>query len=178
VFCPTTPGKAAMNADLGNYAANSGEAPFSVDPIAPVTAFFGLFRGLGLIPLLVLWFAPLAAAVRLASRRRDRASGDAKALAVITMLLSATAVAQFVVSAFGDGIDTAKHLNLSIYATALAIVTSIGCAVLVRTGRSGDGISIGGESSGETGSETDAAADAQSDLLVPRPASDTVAQDA
>lgn len=132
VFCPSTPGKAALNQDLGNYAADSGKAPYSTDPIAPVTAVFQLFQGLGLIPLLILWLAPLAVVVRLATRSRRRATGDAKAMAVLTMLLGTTAIAQFIATAFGDGIDGAKHLNLSVYASAVAVVTAVGCAVLTR----------------------------------------------
>lgn len=124
VFCPADPSHAAMNADLGNFSAASGKAPYAVDPIAPVTVLLGLFAGWGLIPLLVLWLAPLAVAGRLALRRARRSTGDGLALAWTTVVLSSVAVAQFLTSALGDGIDTTKHLNLSIYATALAIATA------------------------------------------------------
>jgi alpha-1,2-mannosyltransferase len=139
-WCPKDHSYTALRSNLGNYAADSGKAPNSVDPIAPVTAAFSLLKGLGLIPLLVLWFAPLTASAWLLIRRARQVTGDGRALAVATALLSVIAVSQFVISAFGDGIDTAKHLNLSVYTTALAVLLGAG-AVLAgrRTGTAADG---------------------------------------
>jgi alpha-1,2-mannosyltransferase len=135
-WCPGDHGYSALRANLGNYAADSGRAPHSVDPIAPVTAALGLLRGLGLVPLLVLWLGPAAVALRLLTRRTRRASGDVRALAAATGLLSVIATSQFAVSAFGDGIDTAKHLNLSIFSTTLAVLLAAAAALAGRgTGR-------------------------------------------
>jgi hypothetical protein len=83
---------------------------------APVTAALGLLRGAGMGTLLLLWLLPAAAVTATRRRRALRGAG-----AVLGVLL-AVAVTQFGASAFADGIDTAKHLDLAVFATALAWV--------------------------------------------------------
>ena len=114
---------------LANYPAPHGAN--AVDKrFTPVTSFLGLFRGLGLIPLLLLWAIPIWVAVRRLARRRDRVTGERKAFAWMTLLLSAIALLQFGAGAYFDGIDTSKHLNLSIFASVLAVVTAVATARL------------------------------------------------
>nr|WP_329956231.1 polyprenol monophosphomannose synthase [Catenulispora pinistramenti] len=105
--------------------------PNTVDKrFTPVTSILGLFRGLGLIPLLLLWIIPIWVAIRRLARRRDRAAGERKAFAWMTLMLSAIALMQFGAAAYFDGIDTSKHLNLSIFASVLAVVTAVATARL------------------------------------------------
>ncbi|MEY9925991.1 GT2 family glycosyltransferase [Catenulispora sp. GP43] len=115
---------------LGNYAnyPNGGD---TVDKrFTPVTSVLGLFRGMGLIPLLLLWAIPIWVAVRRLARKRDRVTGERKAFAWMTLFLSVVALLQFGAGAYFDGIDTAKHLNLSIFASVLAVVTAVATARL------------------------------------------------
>ena len=83
---------------------------------APVTGALGLLRGAGMGTLLLLWLLPAAAVTATRRRRVLRGSG------ALQGLLLAVAVTQFGTSAFADGIDTAKHLDLAVLATALAWV--------------------------------------------------------
>jgi hypothetical protein len=83
---------------------------------APVTDALGLLRGFGMGTLLLLWLIPAAAVTAVRRRRALRGVG-----ALLGLLLT-IAVAQFGASAFADGIDTAKHLDLAVLATALAWV--------------------------------------------------------
>ncbi|WP_194927863.1 glycan biosynthesis hexose transferase WsfD [Catenulispora pinisilvae] len=83
---------------------------------SPVTDALGLLRGSGLATLLLLWLLPAAAVT--ATRRRRALRGVGAVLA----LLLVVALTQFGESAFADGIDTAKHLDLAVLATALAWV--------------------------------------------------------
>lgn len=83
---------------------------------APVTDALGLLRGAGMGTLVLLWLLPAAA---VAAVRRRRAL---RGVAALQGLLLAVAVSQFGASAFADGIDTAKHLDLAVLATALAWV--------------------------------------------------------
>nr|WP_323746087.1 polyprenol monophosphomannose synthase [Catenulispora pinisilvae] len=121
---------AAQANPLSNYA-NYPNHPNTVDKrFTPVTSILGLFRGLGLIPLLLLWIIPIWVAIRRLARRRDRATGERKAFAWMTLMLSAIALMQFGAAAYFDGIDTSKHLNLSIFASVLAVVTAVATARL------------------------------------------------
>ncbi|WP_344659087.1 hypothetical protein, partial [Catenulispora subtropica] len=125
---------------LGNYAQVDQKAvqagkiqnnPNQVDKrFTPVTSTLGLFRDTGLIPLLLLWLLPAAVAVRLLARRRERAAGERKALAWTTLFLTSVAILQFGAGAYFDGIDTSKHLNLSIFASVVAVVTAVATARL------------------------------------------------
>ncbi|NUR26039.1 MAG: hypothetical protein HOV83_09365, partial [Catenulispora sp.] len=122
---------------LGNYpqpiknGKPVNEHPNVVDKrFTPVTSTLGLFRDAGLIPLLFLWFLPAAVAIRLLARRRRRAAGERKALAWMTLFLTSVALLQFGAAAFFDGIDTSKHLNLSIFASVVAVVTAAATARL------------------------------------------------
>jgi len=110
---------------LGNYADYPNTANAVDKRFTPVTSILGLFRGFGLIPLLVLWFAPVWIAVRRLFRRGDRATGERRSFAWMTLLLSCIALMQFGAAAYFDGIDTAKHLNLSIFASVLAVVMAV-----------------------------------------------------
>jgi hypothetical protein len=83
---------------------------------APVTGALGLLRGAGMGTLLLLWLLPAAAVTATRRRRVLRGSG------ALQGLLPAVAVTQFAATAFADGIDTAKHLDLAVLATALAWV--------------------------------------------------------
>lgn len=83
---------------------------------APVTEALGLLSGAGMGTLLLLWLLPAAAVTATRRRRVLRGSG------ALQGLLLAVAVTQFGASAFADGIDTAKHLDLAVLATALAWV--------------------------------------------------------
>ena len=83
---------------------------------APVTGALGLLRGAGMGTLLLLWLLPAAAVTATRRRRALRGVGPLQGL------LLAVAVTQFGASAFADGIDTAKHLDLAVLATALAWV--------------------------------------------------------
>ncbi|MBS2540135.1 hypothetical protein KGQ20_46100 [Catenulispora sp. NF23] len=83
---------------------------------SPVTDALGLLRGSGLATLLLLWLLPAAAIT--ATRRRRALRG----VGALLGLLLIVALAQFGESAFADGIDTAKHLDLAVLATALAWV--------------------------------------------------------
>ncbi|GAA1977300.1 hypothetical protein [Catenulispora subtropica] len=83
---------------------------------APVTEALGLLRGGGMATLVLLWLLP-AGAVALCRRRRAL-----RGVGAVVGLLLAVAVTQFGASAFADGIDTAKHLDLAVFATALAWV--------------------------------------------------------
>lgn len=83
---------------------------------APVTKALGLLRGAGMGTLLLVWLLPAAVVTATRRRRVLRGSG------ALQGLLLAVAVTQFGASAFADGIDTAKHLDLAVLATALAWV--------------------------------------------------------
>lgn len=96
---------------------------------APVTEALGLLRGAGMGTLLVLWLLPAAAVATTRRRRVLRGSG------ALQGLLLAVAVSQFGASAFADGIDTAKHLDLAVLATALAWVFAAVEVVAVLTQR-------------------------------------------
>nr|WP_228563205.1 polyprenol monophosphomannose synthase [Catenulispora rubra] len=114
---------------LGNY--DSGHSVNAVDKrFTPVTSTLRLFSHAGLIPLLLLWLLPAAVVIRLLARRRDRASGERKTFAWMTLFLSSVGLLQFGVAAYGDGIDTSKHMNLSIFASVLAVVTAVATARL------------------------------------------------
>ncbi|ACU76999.1 Dolichyl-phosphate beta-D-mannosyltransferase [Catenulispora acidiphila DSM 44928] len=120
--------KAQVN-PLGNYAIPKGKN--TVDKrFTPVTSVLDTFKGMGLIPLLLLWGIPIWIAVRLLARRKVRAAGERKALAWTTLFLSSVALLQFGAGAYFDGIDTSKHLNLSIFASVLAVVTAVATARL------------------------------------------------
>ena len=109
---------------LGNYGREHGAPAGALDHrITPVSGTLPLLRGTGFLPLVALWLAPAAAAVA-TLRRRGRGE------AVATLFLLCVALVQFGVSAFGDGIDTSKHLNLAVFATAVAWVTG-GAALLL-----------------------------------------------
>jgi dolichol-phosphate mannosyltransferase len=86
---------------------------------APVTNALGLLRGAGFLTLLMLWLLPAVSVTATRRQRALRGSGTAVGL------LLAVAVAQFGASAFADGIDTAKHLDLAVFATALAWVFAV-----------------------------------------------------
>ncbi|MFL6116556.1 MAG: hypothetical protein ACJ786_35140 [Catenulispora sp.] len=106
---------------------------------APVTEALGLLRGGGLGTLLALWLLPAGAVV--ASRRRRALRG----VGAVVGLLLAVAVTQFGASAFADGIDTAKHLDLAVFATALAWVfaaVELLAAFARRRGRKAAGAEI------------------------------------
>jgi dolichol-phosphate mannosyltransferase len=113
---------------LSNYADYPNDKNALDHRFTPVTSILGFFRGWGLIPLLVLWLAPIWIAIRRLARRRDRATGERKAFAWMTLFLSSVALLQFGAAAYFDGIDTAKHLNLSIFASVLAVVTAVATA--------------------------------------------------
>lgn len=102
---------------LGNYT-RIGHTPRGLldKRWVPVTDAVGLLRGGGLATLLVLWLLPGLGVFATRRRRAMRGAGT-----LVTLLVT-VAVAQFVASAFADGIDTAKHLNLAVFATALAWV--------------------------------------------------------
>jgi dolichol-phosphate mannosyltransferase len=120
---------AKQDIPLGNYGTSHG--PNSVDKrFTPVTSTLGLFRGAGLIPLLLLWFIPVGIVVRLLARRRNRATGERKAFAWMTLFLSSVALLQFAAATYFDGIDTSKHLNLSIFASVVAVLTAVATARL------------------------------------------------
>jgi dolichol-phosphate mannosyltransferase len=129
-LCGGTHGKQAN--PLGNYADYPNDTNAVDKRFTPVTTILGLFDGFGLIPLLVLWLVPVWMAVRRLSRRLSKevglATGERKAFAWMTLFLSSVAMLQFGVAGFGDGIDTAKHLNLSIFASVLAVVTAVATA--------------------------------------------------
>src|SRR5262249_28069850 len=117
---------------LGNYA-NYPNNPNSVDKrFTPVTTILGLFRGFGLIPLLILWLVPVWMAVKRPARpwseRVGRATGERRTFAWLTLFLSSVAILQFGAAGYFDGIDTAKHLNLSIFASVLAVVMAVAMA--------------------------------------------------
>jgi hypothetical protein len=86
---------------------------------APVTNALGLLRGAGFLTLLLLWLFPAVTVT--ATRRRHALRGSGAAVG----LLLAVAVTQFGASAFADGIDTAKHLDLAVFSTALAWVFAV-----------------------------------------------------
>ncbi|GAA2013023.1 hypothetical protein GCM10009839_04540 [Catenulispora yoronensis] len=118
---------------LANYDRYGSRAarPNLVDKrFTPVTSTLGLFRNTGLIPLVLLWLLPAAVAARLLARRRDRAAGERKALAWTTLFLTSVALLQFCAAAYFDGIDTSKHMNLSIFASVVAVVTAVAAARL------------------------------------------------
>ena len=98
---------------------------------APVTDALGPLRGAGMGTLLALWLLPAAAVVATRRRRALRGAG-----ALLGLLLT-VAVTQFGASAFADGIDAAKHLDLAVLATALAWVFAAveAVAALTRRGR-------------------------------------------
>ena len=98
---------------------------------APVTNALGLLRGAGFGTLLLLWLLPAAALVATRRRRVLRGAG------ALLGLLLAVAVTQFGASAFGDGIDTAKHLDLAVLATALAWVFAAVEVLAALTSRRG-----------------------------------------
>src|SRR6185437_4867380 len=91
----------------------------------PVTSILGIFDGLGLIPLLILWFVPVWIAIRRLARRVNRATSERRTFAWLTLFLSAVGLLQFGAAAYFDGIDTSKHLNLSIFASVLAVVMAV-----------------------------------------------------
>ncbi|GAA2056329.1 hypothetical protein GCM10009839_76790 [Catenulispora yoronensis] len=95
----------------------------------PVTDAVESLRGSGLGTLVVLWAVPVGAVVGTRRRRGMRGVG-----AVVGVVVT-VAVAQFVASAFADGIDTAKHLNLAVFATALGWVFAAVELVVVAFGR-------------------------------------------
>jgi GT2 family glycosyltransferase len=110
---------------LGNYADYPNDANAIDKRFTPVTSILGVFDGLGLIPLLVLWFVPIWIAIRRLARRVDRATGERKAFAWLTLFLSTVGLLQFGAAGYFDGIDTSKHLNLSIFASVLAVVMAV-----------------------------------------------------
>jgi dolichol-phosphate mannosyltransferase len=151
---------------LANYAPDSGHGPGSVDKrFTPVTSTLGLLRNTGLIPLLLLWLVPAAAAARLLARRRKRAAGERRALAWTTLFLTSVAVLQFAVAAFGDGIDTSKHMNLSIFATVLAVVLAVATAARRSPAAESAGGTVGAAPSEPAGT-TVPAGDAENDEAV------------
>jgi hypothetical protein len=110
--------KVMLTPHLANYTRSNAHTPRGMldRRWVPVTEALGLLRGGGIGTLLALWLLPGAAVVGTRRRRALRGVG-----AVVGLLL-AVAVTQFGASAFADGIDTAKHLNLAVFATALAWV--------------------------------------------------------
>ncbi|MBW8806993.1 MAG: hypothetical protein JF587_24540, partial [Catenulisporales bacterium] len=131
------------------------ENPNVVDKrFTPVTSILGLFRGTGLIPLLLLWSIPAAIAVRLLARRRVRAAGERKAFAWMTLFLTSVALLQFGMAAYFDGIDTSKHLNVSIFASVVAVVTAVATTRL-RPEAAGPGTSVSAEDLPHQASKTE-----------------------
>lgn len=119
-----------VEAPLGNYT-RIGNTPRALQDHrwSPVTDALGLLRGAGAGTLLLLWLLPAAAVA--ATRRRRALRGVAMAVGV----LLAVAVTQFGASALADGIDTAKHLDLAVFATALAWVFAAGELLTAFTDR-------------------------------------------
>lgn len=119
-----------VEAPLGNYT-RIGDTPRAAQDHrwAPVTDALGLLRGAGIWTLLLLWLLPAAAVT--ATRRRRALRG----VGTLTGVLLAVAATQFGASALADGIDTAKHLDLAVFATALAWVFAAGELVAAFTDR-------------------------------------------
>jgi dolichol-phosphate mannosyltransferase len=130
---------------LANYGREDGAPPNHLDHrITPVSGPLTLLRGAGFPPLLLLWCLPaIAAFAGLRNRpgrsghseqpgtRGRRGSGEA----VATLFLLSVAMTQFGICAFGDGIDTSKHLDLAVFATAAAWVTgAVACLAASRLG--------------------------------------------
>jgi dolichol-phosphate mannosyltransferase len=139
-----TPGPNGRNvmvlAWLGNYTHLAHTPPGRLDDRwAPVTGALGLLRGGGVGILLLLWLLPLAAVVATRRRRALRGVGMLLGLSV------AVAVTQYGASALADGIDTAKHLDLAVFATALAWVFAAGELLAAFTARGRRGAGAGGE---------------------------------
>lgn len=106
---------------------------------APVTEALGLLRGAGMGTLLLLWLLPAAAVAATRRRRVLRGSG------ALQGLLLAAAVFQFGASAFADGIDTAKHLDLAVLATALAwVFAAVEVAAALTKRRRRDAVEVAG----------------------------------
>jgi dolichol-phosphate mannosyltransferase len=116
---------------LANYGRADGAAPNSLDDrLTPVTGPLGLLQGTGFAPLAALWITPAAGALFVIRRHRHGRAGTGEAVA--TVLLVTVAILQFGVCAFGDGIDTSKHLDLAVFATACAWVTGATAVLLSR----------------------------------------------
>jgi hypothetical protein len=119
--------------NLANFSRAPHTKPQAIDHrFTPITSTLTLLRGAGLAPLVLLWFAPAAAALIVLCRRPRH---ESHGLAIAALLLLGIAVLQFLVSAFGDGIDTPKHLNLAIYATAAAWAVQAAASVLSMSPR-------------------------------------------
>jgi hypothetical protein len=127
---------------LGNYT-RIGHTPRGLldKRWVPVTDAVGLLRGGGLTVLVALWLLPGIAVFATRRRRAMRSAGT------VVALLVTVAVAQFLASAFADGIDTAKHLNLAVFATALAwVFAAVEVLVAVITRRDASTAGAGAES--------------------------------
>lgn len=127
---------------LANYTRGTAHTPHGLldRRWAPVTEALGLLRGGGMGTLLMLWLLPGGVVVVSRRRRAQRGGGAAVGL------LLAVAVMQFGASAFADGIDTAKHLDLAVFATALAWVFAgvevVAACARRRNARTGDGAAV------------------------------------
>ena len=134
-LCPArTGGRTTML--LADYARESGLRPRSVDHrFTPVISALAPLSGSGFVPLFVLWTVPPAAcALAMLRHRRQKASESVVQLAAMSCYLVGIAVIQFVVCAFGDGIDTPKHLNLSIFTTAASWAVGTAAVALACAG--------------------------------------------
>ena len=122
VHCPD------YNTRLGDYTESASSQIAYDHRFVPLTLVLDALKPFGLPAVLLIWTACLWAAVS-ARRRRVLVPLADTVLVMLTLW-----TAQFLTAAFGDGVDYAKHMNLAIFAAALAASGSLTLvAIRVRT---------------------------------------------
>lgn len=114
---------------LGDYPASASKGPEYDLRFTPVDSALRLLRPGGLPLLAVGWAALLALALWARRRIRDTIWAD------LLLFLTVGSVTQFVTAAFGDGVDVTKHLNLSVFCAAAAVLIAVPVAVGLRGAR-------------------------------------------
>lgn len=115
---------AARPSYLGNFQA--GEAPPRAHErrLCVVSTITSASHGMGLVAVVPGYFLLAAAATSLV--RRGGSTSRSRSFAGVALLLVAISVVQILTCAYGESIETTKHLVVALFAGALAVVLLLG----------------------------------------------------
>lgn len=109
---------AARPSDLGNYQRGDGPARATECRLCVLSTMMSNLQGMGLVAYVAIASAVVAGA--LIVMRRGAAGGRGHSLAVTSLLFSAVSALQFLTCAYGEAIETTKHMSLAVLSALLA----------------------------------------------------------
>jgi hypothetical protein len=111
---------AARPSYLGSYQVGAAPARARECRLCVVSALTARFQGLGIL----LWGAVTVALIAVATwtLRRRRPGSTAHALAAASVLLIGICIVQFVTAAYGEAIETTKHMVIALLAGVLSVL--------------------------------------------------------